>query len=265
MKTPIFIVFSMCCWNLCFLAKCFNAAYIPGFWARCFQTPFIKMFKVFLWHAYFYSVWGFDPYWLDKQAFALIFCISCLYTSIWGRFLIQPNPVPNFGWIRNPILNRVPNPTKHPVYGDALVKWVAWGHFWQNFPYFIAFFAKLKFNIFFWVFNFLREFNFFIRFFLFSLFLPSSPAKSLKFALKMTHLERALAYMATYTYIYIHTYTYTYTYIYAVESKLGPRFGVSWVKTWSKVASKLGPRFFFACFSPNLKWFLGILKNTNSV
>ena len=41
-------------------------------------------------------------------------------------------------------------------------------------------------------------------------------------------------------------------YIYAVESKFGPRFGFFWVKTWSKVASKLGPRFFFACFSPVL-------------
>ena len=39
-------------------------------------------------------------------------------------------------------------------------------------------------------------------------------------------------------------------YIYAVESKPGPRFGVFWVKTWSKVASKRGPRFFFCLFFP---------------
>ena len=30
----------VCCWNLSFLVKCSNTAYIPGYWARCLQTLF---------------------------------------------------------------------------------------------------------------------------------------------------------------------------------------------------------------------------------
>ena len=54
-------------------------------------------------------------------------------------------------------------------------------------------------------------------------------------------------------------------YIYAVESKLGPKFGFFWVKTWSKVASKLGPRFFFCLFFPKFIVFFGYLKKTQIV
>ena len=93
-----------------FLIVCYNSAYIPGFELVVFKPFFIKMFKVFLWNACIYSIWGFDPDWLDKQAFAPILltwtrnqnhfltllkwpetCISCSYTSIWGQFLIQVN------------------------------------------------------------------------------------------------------------------------------------------------------------------------------
>ena len=70
-----------------------------------------------------------------------------------------------------------------------------------------------------------------------------------------------------YIYIYICIYTHIcmslsiYIYIYAVESKLGPRFGLFWVKTWSKVASKLGPRFCFACLPLFYSVFLAFLKS----
>ena len=53
-------------------------------------------------------------------------------------------------------------------------------------------------------------------------------------------------------------------YIYAVELKTGPRFGVSSVKNWSKSSVKNWSKFFFAVFSPVLKCFLGIFRNTNS-
>ena len=49
-------------------------------------------------------------------------CISCLYTSIWGRFLIQVNCVQNMlTWIRKPILKRVPNPSQHPIHRNMCV------------------------------------------------------------------------------------------------------------------------------------------------
>ena len=44
----VFNGFGVCCWKLCFWLKCFNTAYIPGFWARYFQTLIIKMLKVFI-------------------------------------------------------------------------------------------------------------------------------------------------------------------------------------------------------------------------
>ena len=63
----VFNEFGVCCWNLCFLVKCFSTAYIPGFWARCFQTLFIKMFKVFLWNAIFIAFGGLTPIdWTSK-------------------------------------------------------------------------------------------------------------------------------------------------------------------------------------------------------
>ena len=61
-KTPIFDVFSMslvCVVGTFVLSLCYNSAHIPGFWAHCFQTLFIKMFKG-----------GVGSNWLDKQAFA---------------------------------------------------------------------------------------------------------------------------------------------------------------------------------------------------
>ena len=64
-------------------------------------------------------------------------------------------------------------------------------------------------------------------------------------------------------YIYIYIYIHTYMYIYGVESKLGPRL-FFWVKTWSKVGSQLGPRF-FGLFSPKFIVFWGILTITNGV
>ena len=54
-------------------------------------------------------------------------------------------------------------------------------------------------------------------------------------------------------------YVCGYIYICAVESKLGPRFALFWVTTWSKVASKPGPRFCLLVF-PLLYSVFGIFK-----
>ena len=54
-------------------------------------------------------------------------------------------------------------------------------------------------------------------------------------------MDKLLTLRHIYIYMYMYMYMYMYVCVCAVESKLGPRFGLFGVKTWSKVASKVSP------------------------
>ena len=61
-------------------------------------------------------------------------------------------------------------------------------------------------------------------------------------------------------YVYLNTLVYTCVYTYAVAPELGPRFGVFWDRTWSKVAPELGPKCFWLVF-PQFYSVFGMLKS----
>ena len=57
----VFNEFGVCCWNLCFWQKCYDSAYIPGFWVCCVQTLFSRCLRFFFEMPIFIVFGGLTP------------------------------------------------------------------------------------------------------------------------------------------------------------------------------------------------------------